>query len=465
MTKRKESAKPLDMTSHALSERIKELNCLYSIASIAARHNVTIDEIYQVVADMLPSSWQYPEITCARINFRDKEFKTKNFETSEWKQSASINVEGRNEGTLEVYYLEARPEIYEGPFLKEERLLINSVAELMGEITEHKLAEEEIRNLSTYPTESPNPVLRATKDGAIIYANKASLPLLNKWACQIGQLMPDNLRQQINDVLNSGSKAEIEVECKNRTFSITFTPVQNLNAVNLYGLDITERKRLLDKMQFYISGITKAQEEERKRIARELHDEMAQSMGRLGFEIDSLLRNEEQLSDEMERRFKDMRSLVGRAMHDLHRICHDLRSPILDELGLIEALRFQMDSLNAQTNINLFFQVQGTPRRLSPEVELTFFRITQEALNNLRIHSGATKAKVTLKFSLEKVKLSIIDNGEGFELPDEIGEYVYKEKLGLIGMQERARLINGKLMVRSELRNGSSITLELKNEK
>jgi len=127
---------------HNLSERVKELRCLYAIANIVESPDVTLDELYQEVVNLLPSSWQYPGITCARIAFDEKEFKTNNFKTTAWKQSASINVKGQKEGILEVYYLGARPEIDEGPFLKEERLLIDAVAERLGRITERKQAEE-----------------------------------------------------------------------------------------------------------------------------------------------------------------------------------------------------------------------------------------------------------------------------------------------------------------------------------
>ena len=137
-----------DRAEHDLAERVKELKCLYGIANIVERPGISLDEIYQETANLLPSGWQYPEITCARIVFGDKEFKTDNFKTTKWKQSANINVNGQKEGTVEVYYLEARPEIDKGPFLKEERLLIEAVANRLGHITERKRAEEELKRYS-----------------------------------------------------------------------------------------------------------------------------------------------------------------------------------------------------------------------------------------------------------------------------------------------------------------------------
>jgi PAS domain S-box-containing protein len=131
---------------HDLGERVKELKCLYGISNILERSSITLDEIYQEVINLLPPSWQYPEITCARMIIGEKEFKTDNFKMTSWKQTATIKVKGEDKGIVEVYYLEARPEIYEGPFLKEGRLLIDAVAERLGRITKQKRDEQALYN-------------------------------------------------------------------------------------------------------------------------------------------------------------------------------------------------------------------------------------------------------------------------------------------------------------------------------
>ena len=127
-----------------LGERVKELQCLYGIASIAEISGITLDELYQEVVNILPPGWQYPEITCANITIYGKEFKTENCRDrgTKWKQTSDIKVHGAKAGTVHVGYLEARPELDEGPFLKEERQLIDAVAERLGLITERKRAEE-----------------------------------------------------------------------------------------------------------------------------------------------------------------------------------------------------------------------------------------------------------------------------------------------------------------------------------
>jgi len=135
-----------NQVEHDLQERIKELQCLYGIAEVAERPEIRLDELYQEVVNLLPSSWQYPEITCARITIDNKKFNSKNFIDTNWKQSSDIKVHRAKVGTLEVGYIEARLELDEGPFLKEERQLIDAAAKLVSTITEHKQADEKVKD-------------------------------------------------------------------------------------------------------------------------------------------------------------------------------------------------------------------------------------------------------------------------------------------------------------------------------
>ena len=139
------SESELRVLTHKLSERIKELNCLYGISKLVEDRNTSVDEILQGVVDLMPPSWQYPEVTCACIKLRDNQFITANFRETGWKQAETITVNGEQFGTLEVHYLEEKPESDEGPFLKEERNLIHIIAVRLGHIIEHRLAEASLQ--------------------------------------------------------------------------------------------------------------------------------------------------------------------------------------------------------------------------------------------------------------------------------------------------------------------------------
>ncbi|MBA7541706.1 Adaptive-response sensory-kinase SasA [subsurface metagenome] len=132
-----------------LKERVKELQCLYSIAEISEKPEITLDELYQEAAYLLPPSWQYPEITCSRIIIKDKSYESDNFRKTKWIQKANISIKTQVIGTVEVYYLEEKPDIYEGPFLKEERYLINAVAKQLGEYTGRINSKKSIKKLNT----------------------------------------------------------------------------------------------------------------------------------------------------------------------------------------------------------------------------------------------------------------------------------------------------------------------------
>ncbi len=131
--------------THDLVERIKELNCLYGISRLVERENISLDSILQGVVDLIPPAWQYPEVTCACINLKDRKYKTTNFRETVWNQVEAIIVNGKQLGNLEVYYLEEKAYAYEGPFLKEERDLIHGIAERLGHIIEFKIAENALQ--------------------------------------------------------------------------------------------------------------------------------------------------------------------------------------------------------------------------------------------------------------------------------------------------------------------------------
>ena len=143
--RRKHVEKELEQVSHSLGERIKELNCLYSISKLRERTDFSLEDILQAILDLIPPAWQYPEITCARIIFDGYEFTTTNYKSSKWKLTRDIKVYSERVGTLEVCYVEEKSELDEGPFLREERNLINAIAERIAKFIEREWAEDEIR--------------------------------------------------------------------------------------------------------------------------------------------------------------------------------------------------------------------------------------------------------------------------------------------------------------------------------
>lgn len=129
----------------ALRERIKELNCLYGITRLTESGLDSLDEFLTRVCHILPPAWQYPEVTCARISFQEKTYRTQAFKVTKWRQAAQILVFGEPAGQVEVFYLRERPALYEGPFLREERALLDAVAEHIGAVAMRLSAEQRLQ--------------------------------------------------------------------------------------------------------------------------------------------------------------------------------------------------------------------------------------------------------------------------------------------------------------------------------
>lgn len=119
-----------------LRERVKELNCLYKLAKLIEKNESSVDAIMQGAISLLPISWQYPEITCAKISYRDQVYQSKKFRPSQWRQKSPIVIFGFEEGCVEVHYLKKKPQLDEGPFLKEERQLIDAVSDRLAKAVE-----------------------------------------------------------------------------------------------------------------------------------------------------------------------------------------------------------------------------------------------------------------------------------------------------------------------------------------
>jgi two-component system sensor histidine kinase DegS len=221
-----------------------------------------------------------------------------------------------------------------------------------------------------------------------------------------------------------------------------------------------ENARLYENMRFYVRQITRAQEDERKRIARELHDDTAQALIDLSRRLDNLAISREQLSETVIWRLEEFQELIDSILQGVRRFSRDLRPSVLDDLGLLPALEWLTANLTDEDGIETELKVYGDRRRLPPEAELALFRIVQEALSNVRRHSQASRVVTVVEFGEGRVRITVKDNGQGGELPGATSDLASTGKLGLIGMHERARLLDGTLTVRSEPGKGTTVTVD-----
>ena len=257
LTSHKKTEEALMVRTKELDERVKELNCLYGISSLVQEPDISLDEIFQGVVDLIPSSWLYPEMTCARITLENKEYRTENFKESRWKQSSDIFVHGERSGSVEVCYLWENPGIDERPFLKEERNLINAIAERLGKISALKLTEKAFKS----EHEKFQGVLNAIGEGLFIVNRNFLIEYHNEVA---GKHFGDYQGRKcyhifsntkapctfcpLDEVIEHNKTIGIETAIPGgRTYNMVYSPFKdmddNVKAIVILK-DITKKKRL-----------------------------------------------------------------------------------------------------------------------------------------------------------------------------------------------------------------------------
>jgi signal transduction histidine kinase len=218
-----------------------------------------------------------------------------------------------------------------------------------------------------------------------------------------------------------------------------------------------QAKEAYDIQQSLARQVVTVRETEKQSLAHELHDVVLQKAVDIAHEIDDLL---EEASDEVSRaRLKQLRTDIGDMMEQTRQVVRDLRPPMLDEIGLVGSLKELADS-RAEHGIEITLSVWGKERRLPDMMEAALFRIAEEALNNVRRHSEATRIEIVVEFAADQVRLQLSDNGVGFVLPT-YRELVGERKFGVVDMSERARLAGGNFHIESTVGRGTVITVEM----
>jgi len=351
-----------ELVLRALQERVKELNCLYGISRLSQNRELAMDELLRQVAALVCQSWQYPEITCARIRLGGPEdgldIPTRNYKRSPWGQSSAIVVQGERLGEIEVRYLEPRPVCDEGPFLREERNLLDAVADKLGRLAQVARTEAQMLVLSR--------------------------------------------------------------------------------------------------------ELIKAQENERLRIATELHDHLAQDLATLKMDLGGLLDPPAPSAEELPRELAALADRLSGAITAIRDLAYDLLPPGLEDLGLVRTLSRYCADFAKRTGIAVDFFADGMEGlRLGFEAQINIYRMTQESLTNVRKHAKADQVTVRIILSHPNVIVRIEDNGQGVDLEKRQEEFREARRMGLWGMRERVRLLGGTISLRSRPGRGMLVHLEI----
>lgn len=283
------------------------------------------------------------------------------------------------------------------------------------------------------------------------------LETLTRQAEQIGE---GNLEGEIQ--LNS----QDEVGNLARSFNrMTVHLRENIQALQRRNQELSvlsqklrEREELLGKLW---RQVIFAQEEERKRIARELHDETTQSLAAITIGLKTA---EEIMPSDQSKGIhflEQLRNTAGLVVKELHNIIYDLRPTVLDDLGLVPALRWYAETRLGARGVEFELQVTGINGRLPPELETTFFRIGQEAISNVFKHARAHKVVLVIALQDNNLMMQIKDDGRGFVNKEMWSAANERARLGLLGMRERIGLLGGVLEINSQVGFGTVVTVNL----
>jgi PAS domain S-box-containing protein len=231
-----------------------------------------------------------------------------------------------------------------------------------------------------------------------------------------------------------------------------FTPNGEPERMLGMATDITERKLAEEALNSLSGRLIQAQEEERSRIAREIHDDYQQRLAMLSIDVEELGKYLNPDSSEGSDRLRELWDRLGELGSDLHSLSHQLHSSTLDSLGLVAALRSLCAEFSEYNAINVNFVEANVPRNIPTEVALCLFRITQEALQNVKKHSRADAAEVRVEGLEQKIHLSISDRGTGFDQGA-----ARQSGIGIQSMEERARLVGGQFALHSRPGEGTRI--------
>jgi len=239
-------------------------------------------------------------------------------------------------------------------------------------------------------------------------------------------------------------------------------PVGGISEVRHLQKELAEMSRKVQAAQEglhdYIGAITAAQEEERMRLARELHDDTIQAVIALKQRVQLAQKS---IKDQNGRQsLKELETLAEQTIENLRRLTRALRPIYLEDLGLVTALDMLARETSQANHLEVDFHQSGQERRLSREVELALYRVAQEALNNVVHHAKAKHAALYISFDKE-IKLEVMDDGVGFSVPKSPTDFAPSGHFGLLGMRERADLIGARLEVQSEAGGGTRLFVHL----
>lgn len=323
--------------------------------------------------------------------------------------------------------------------------------ELEREFEERKLAEERVRYLAKFPSEDPNPVLRVSKDKTITYANKAGERLLRELGTELGRNLPGKWNRIVEETLAAGLNRQADFEYEGRVLSLTLAPITDSGYVNIYGLDVTENRRLQQ-------DVLRINDTVQGNIGRDLHDGLLQQLTGLTYFCDTLAENLADVASPCVDGAHEISEHLRRLTSWIRDLAKGLYPTDLDNIGLAPALERLASTTAHLFSTSVVFECNEPVTISNHQVALHLYRIAQEAVNNAVKHGDAKHIHIGLNRSRDRIALMVKDDGSGFSQEETIAG------IGLQSIHFRAKAIGGVVDIQSGYDKGTIVSCSFMEE-
>lgn len=383
---------------------------------------------------------------------------------------------------------------------------VRYVGGISVDITEHRQTQVEIERLASFPRMNPNPVLEADFSGNTTYSNPATLEVLKQLGLpeDVSVFLPEDMAVILKEAVETGKSLFYrEMAIGKAIFALFISLPADLNVVRIYSIDITQRTRAEEELRrahteleqrvkerteelrltvvqlqeevterqqaekalresertlrFLASKILTAQEEERNRIAMDLHEGLGQSMSALKLYLRSIQKHLSTEVAQTKEDFDSAQNLLREMIEEVRRISEGLSPVLLENLGLTSALGHLLGELSKLQKVTIKVDTDDIENLFSTQTEINLFRVFQECLHNIAKHARANQVSVIIKKENNRVNFLIKDNGVGFDLKRTRDKKSVDKGLGLASMEERLRMIGARLHIKSQMEMGTEI--------